>query len=102
MPFRPKTHGQSLKRGKFHSTKPNTAQEGYGGLWRKLRLRYLSEHPLCVKCQQNGLTEPAKDVDHITPRRAGGSDLDTNLQALCHSCHSKKTQIDRRQYDLDR
>jgi 5-methylcytosine-specific restriction protein A len=31
------------------------------------------------------------DVDHIVPRRAGGSDDPSNLQGACHACHSRKT-----------
>jgi 5-methylcytosine-specific restriction protein A len=42
---------------------------------------------------------PATDVDHIVPFQ----DVDdprrldpTNLQSLCHECHSRKTQRDRK------
>lgn len=41
----------------------------------------------------------AVSVDHIQPRRAGGSDEHANLQSLCHACHSRKTL---RQAWLDR
>lgn len=66
------------------------AQRGYGHRWRKLRYAYLSAHPLCVQCGA-----PATDVDHILPRRQGGSDEKENLQALCHGCHAKKTLRER-------
>jgi 5-methylcytosine-specific restriction protein A len=52
---------------------------------------YLRRYPLCVECQRNGRTVEAIDVHHLVPRRAGGSDADDNLQALCHACHSRVT-----------
>ena len=67
------------------------AQRGYGGRWQRARAMYLAKHPLCAHCQQSGRVEPATDVHHIVPRRDGGSDADSNLLALCHSCHSKVT-----------
>lgn len=67
------------------------AQRGYGGRWQRVRAMYLRSHPLCVACERMGRATPATDVDHIVARRAGGSDEESNLQALCHACHSAKT-----------
>ncbi len=67
------------------------AQRGYGGRWQRVRLNYLRMHPLCVCCHEAGRVEPATDVHHLIPKRSGGSDEDSNLQALCHACHSKVT-----------
>ncbi len=67
------------------------ASRGYGGRWQRLRAMYLRAHPLCVACEAAGRATPATDVDHIVARRAGGSDEESNLQALCHACHSAKT-----------
>lgn len=64
----------------------NSAARGYGSRWRKLRLMVLAREPLCRRCGQ-----PATDVDHIVPKRHGGSDSMDNLQALCHAHHSMKT-----------
>jgi len=36
----------------------------------------------------------ATEVDHIVPLRAGGTNDAENLQALCKSCHSRKTAIE--------
>ncbi|MFA5379199.1 MAG: HNH endonuclease signature motif containing protein, partial [Dehalococcoidia bacterium] len=45
-------------------------------------------NPICVMCGR-----PATDVDHIEPH-CGDYDKfwdESNLSALCHSCHSRKT-----------
>lgn len=34
------------------------------------------------------------DLDHITPRHAGGPDTPDNLQLLCPTCHRRKTLTD--------
>lgn len=69
------------------------AQRGYGAPWRKLRAQFLARHPVCVDPDHRhpGQVRAATDVDHITPRSQGGSDDPTNLQPLCHACHSAKT-----------
>lgn len=69
----------------------SAAGRGYDRRWQRVRQRYLVQHPLCVACLATGRVVPATDVDHIQPRRRGGSDDEHNLQALCHSCHSAKT-----------
>ena len=38
----------------------------------------------------------ATDVDHIIALAKGGTNALTNLQTLCHACHSRKTaRVDR-------
>ncbi|MFA5593217.1 MAG: HNH endonuclease [Micavibrio sp.] len=57
--------------------------------WRRLRALVLQEQPLCALCAQAGLVKAASVVDHIN-----GDALDndrSNLQALCASCHARKT-----------
>lgn len=68
------------------SPRPSAHARGYGRQWQAIRLAYLRAHPLCVECNR-----PATDVDHIVARAKGGKDDESNLQALCHSCHSRKT-----------
>jgi len=58
----------------------------YGHQWQKLRAMVLARSPLCVRCQ-----EPATDVDHVIAKSLGGTDELSNLQTLCHKCHSRKT-----------
>lgn len=70
-------------------------QRGYDARWRKLRLMYLRAHPLCVVCARENRVTEATDVDHIIPKRDGGTDEESNLQSMCHSCHSRKTASSR-------
>lgn len=62
-------------------------RRGYGRDWQKRRARILKRDPVCRSCFVNASTE----VDHILPKRAGGTDSDENLQGLCTPCHSSKT-----------
>ena len=67
---------------KFYNTTP----------WRKLRAKYISEHPLCLWCDEEGRTTQGKVVDHITQIKMGGDRLnEENLQTLCTPCHAKKS-----------
>lgn len=61
--------------------------------WRRLAKAFLAVHLLCVECERQGRERFADHVDHIVPHR-GNPDLfwdESNLQGLCHSCHSCKT-----------
>jgi len=69
----------------------SSTTQGYGASWRRLRLATLQAEPLCRACKAEGRITPATDVDHITPRKQGGTDHPSNLQALCHAHHSRKT-----------
>ena len=62
---------------------------GKGGL----RQRHLRENPLCVECEKHGHVTAAKHVDHIVPARGRPEWFwrASNLQSLCHACHSRKT-----------
>jgi len=63
----------------------------YGRVWKKIRARFLLQHPLCVQCEQEGRLTPAHEVHHILPLADGGTNDQGNLLALCKSCHSKIT-----------
>lgn len=71
---------------KNHDRNPfyNSAQ------WRKLRLAFLARNPECAQCKRAAATV----VHHIIPARQR-PDLradESNLQALCHSCHNAESQ----------
>ena len=92
MPYRPTPHRPMVPDAPQHRPRrSSSSQRGYGRRWRRLRSCYLSAHPLCVQCVADGELRPATEVDHVLPRRLGGTDEVENLQALCKRHHSQKT-----------
>ncbi len=63
----------------------------YGKAWQRVRDRFIAAHPLCQRCQERGRITPAQEVHHIVPLSQGGTHDETNLMALCTSCHSEIT-----------
>ena len=60
------------------------------GQWKRIRAKILKrDHDTCQACGA-----PATSVDHITPRMMGGDDSWANLQALCTTCHRRKSKAD--------
>ena len=66
---------------------PNTSRR-YGRAWRRIRLQYITLHPLCEQCVKENRLTPTEEVHHILPLADGGTHDDENLVALCKSCHS--------------
>lgn len=54
--------------------------------WKQLRKIFLAHNPVCVKC---GWT--ATVVDHIRPVTQGGDFWHGPFQAMCKSCHQRKS-----------
>jgi 5-methylcytosine-specific restriction protein A len=71
----------------------------YGSRWRRARLAFLLEHPLCIDpFRRHANPEPATVVDHRKPHR-GDKELfwDTNnWQSLCLPCNSIKAATEER------
>lgn len=67
-----------------------------GPEWRRFRANILKNNPFCVVCGGKG-----QHVDHIIPVRIDWERrLDpTNMQVLCHPCHSRKTGYETHLYD---
>jgi 5-methylcytosine-specific restriction protein A len=63
----------------------------YGRAWKKIRARFLLQHPLCEQCRQQNRLTPAQEVHHIMSLANGGTHDGNNLLALCKSCHSRIT-----------
>lgn len=71
----------------------SASKRGYDKHWNKFRVKYLQDNPLCVDCLKDKTLTPATEVHHIRKLH----DYPTlkyersNLMALCHRCHSKRT-----------
>ncbi len=83
---------QTVKR-EADKQRGNANDRGYGYKWRKESKKYKEKNPLCVKCLSYGRIEPSTDVDHIKVCKGDESLFwqRSNWQALCKSCHSRKT-----------
>lgn len=100
MPYAAPNHrpGGSERRPRS-SRRVKTPDDGFysRARWRKFRRYFLANNQVCVACKAHGIVTPATEVDHIVPLRddpARAYDVD-NMQALCHSCHSRKTSRER-------
>lgn len=65
-------------------------EAGYDYHWVKFRAVYLREHPLCVRCAEHGRVCAANEIHHKQSLREYPALKyeQTNLEALCKSCHS--------------
>ena len=76
------------------SRRGSSNDRGYTSRWRRYAQDYLAQHQLCRECG-----EYARCVDHVIPWRRGKTSIEreqlfwdpSNHQALCASCHSRKT-----------
>ncbi len=69
-------------------------QHATGYISGSVRYRVLSRARL--RCELCGVSNDYKalQVDHIVPRNKGGSDDESNLQALCYTCNAMKRDRD--------
>lgn len=86
------------KRKNSNISNLNKRQEVYNTtLWKKMRLAYLTEHPLCEICVMEGKTTLGEDIHHVhsfmdakdiyeRDRLAFDSN---NLITVCKICHSR-------------
>lgn len=67
-----------------------------GERWMKVRKAIFSRDlVLCQSCLAAGRYSVAEEIDHIIPLSQGGTDDESNLQALCKACHKAKTRLER-------
>lgn len=73
----------------------SSGKRGYGYSWQKLAewVRQRDGH-LCQECLRNGRVTAGRPVDHIVAKAKGGTDDPSNLETLCHECHSRKTVVE--------
>lgn len=82
-----------------HQTKVNAGYEKYrrdpgtkrryGRAWKRIRDKYVMEHPFCEMCFNRGIIVEAEEVHHKKPLSEGGTHDRSNLIALCKPCHSR-------------
>lgn len=86
-------HKVDAKIGTFaDKTRGSRQSRGYGAAWDKLRKQILlRDNGLCQPCLEQDVITPAKQVDHIVAKAHGGTDDESNLQAICVACHKAKT-----------
>lgn len=93
-------HARQAKRRRdqaYNERRGSSTQQGYGSAHRRLRLLVMHEEPLCRHCLAEGRTTPSVDMDHIVPLSQGGTNDRSNLQMLCRSHHSIKTNREQRE-----
>lgn len=68
--------------------------------WKQLRAEQMLNEPFCRACAKRGVRRRATDVDHIRDHKGDWAKFtDTNnLESLCHSCHSRKTALEMRDF----
>lgn len=72
----------------------NSYRRGYATeRWKAYSKRYRAENLFCVICLASGREKPSRAVDHIKPCKPDDPLFwdPMNHQALCWSCHSRKT-----------
>lgn len=69
--------------------------------WQRISRNYRYKHPTCEICLKLGIVSAADVVDHIKERKDLTADEqhllydESNLMALCHACHNRKTATER-------
>ena len=61
----------------------------YGRAWKRIRDKYVMEHPFCELCLERGVLVETEEVHHKLPLSEGGTHDRANLISLCKSCHSR-------------
>ena len=89
-----KKHQRDVNRYYEKYRRDPLTKKRYGSKWRKIRNRYINNNPLCEECLKNGRLTKAQEVHHILPLRRGGNHDESNLMALCKSCHSRISVLD--------
>lgn len=80
-----KQHNQNYE--KYERDK--STKRRYGRCWKRIRDKYVSQHPFCELCYEKGILVETEEVHHKEKLSDGGTHDRDNLIALCKSCHSK-------------
>lgn len=78
---------------RYDKKRGSSSQRGYNATWRRYRIHFLKENPICVECKKAGIYVPATVVDHIIPHKGNMALFwdRNNHQALCKRHHDIKT-----------
>lgn len=73
--------------------RPSPREQGYDSRWEKARRIYLAQHPLCVRCEQQGRVTLAVILDHTIPHKGNVALFwnEKNWEGLCVHCNAVKT-----------
>jgi len=73
-------------------------QRLYGrAAWQRMRVAQLARQPWCEDCLRANIYTPATDVHHRERHQGNVAVFGASeLESLCHSCHSKRTAIESR------
>ena len=82
-------HAKLVRRHYEQFTRGYSTSKRYGRAWKKIRDRYVRKHPLCEQCLKEGRYVAVEEVQHIIPLSEEGTNDESNLMSLCHSCHEK-------------
>ena len=83
---------QKIMNARYEKYERNpTTKNRYGRVWKRIRVRYITAHPLCEQCIKEGRITVATEVHHKLPLSRGGTHDVKNLMALCTPCHSRIT-----------
>lgn len=66
--------------------------------WRKGRILFLAQHPLCERCQARGRITAANVVNHRKPHKGDIALFfaTSNWEATCKACHDSDIQSEER------
>lgn len=73
----------------------------YDKAWKRIRDRYIKDHPLCEECMKDGRLTPAEIVHHKVELSEGGTHNRDNLCSLCKHHHSSLHLAKRNRYDTE-
>jgi hypothetical protein len=74
---------------KLQFERPKVRDKELNSKWATFARSFLRRHPFCAECGRRGRDVPAQLVNHIIPRRHGGSLWSaSNIEPACHHCHN--------------
>ena len=89
-------HQSVVDAGRVRTDEQREVHRLYGRPWKRIRAKQLADHPWCAQCEREGrLDVPAIHVHHKSRHRGDAETFyRSELESLCHSCHSRETAIE--------